>query len=183
MYALMDNPAVMRYFPNPSPPPLVKVQCMLERQGEHWLRYGYGWWALERLEEAGLIGWCGLQYLLETEETEVAYMLGERFWGQGLAPEAARAALWFGFERLGLKEIVGIVHVRNMRSQRVLAKIGFRHPTPASYFDMACLRSRITRAEYRVRPGETYDLMVPGQTEAGQEETSCEPGAENSGKV
>jgi RimJ/RimL family protein N-acetyltransferase len=183
MYDLMDNPEVMRYFPNPSRPPLVKVRRMLERQDAHWLSHAYGWWALERLEVAGLIGWCGLQSLPDTHETEVAYMLGQRFWGRGLATEAARAALWFGFQRLGLGEIVGIVHVQNVRSQRVLAKIGLGQPAPATYFDIPCLRSSIKGAEYRVRPGETYKLTVPDQTKAAKEETSSEPGAAGCGMV
>ena len=52
-----------------------------------------------------LIGWNGLQFLPETEEVEVGYLLGKAFWRQGLATEGAKASVRYGFEELGLQTI------------------------------------------------------------------------------
>jgi len=56
-------------------------------------------------------------------------------WGLGLAPEAARASLAFGFEELGLDEIVAMTATPNLRSMRVMEKIGMTRD-PADDFDM-----------------------------------------------
>ena len=53
-----------------------------------------------------MIGFCGLQPLDGTAETEIGWWLAQAWWGKGLATEAARAALRDGFERAGLKRIV-----------------------------------------------------------------------------
>jgi len=94
------------------------------------------------------IGWCGLQYLPETEEVEVAYLLGKAYWGKGIATEAAQASLRYGFEDLGLESIVGIVHLENKASQRVLEKLGLTFVEQANYFGMECYRYLIERSSY-----------------------------------
>jgi ribosomal-protein-alanine N-acetyltransferase len=60
--------------------------------------------------------------------------LSKANWGQGFAPEAARACLDFGFNKLGLDEICAFTAVQNFRSESVMKKIGmekigqFAHP-------------------------------------------------------
>ena len=87
-----------------------------------------------------MLGWNGLQYLPDTEEVEVGYLLSRRHWGQGLATEGAQAALRFGVETLRLGSIVGIVHPENIASQRVLAKAGLTFINEADYFGMHVCR-------------------------------------------
>ncbi len=48
------------------------------------------------------------------------------FWGKGFASQAARASLRFGFEQLGLPEIIAVAVPENIGSQRVMEKIGMR---------------------------------------------------------
>ena len=88
-----------------------RIERLIEFQLKHWQEHNYGWWAvcLSQAHDGGpLIGWAGLQYLPETDETEVGYLLGSAHWGRGLATEAARASVRYGFEKLGLRQIVGI---------------------------------------------------------------------------
>ena len=89
------------------------------------------------------MGWGGLQFLPETNETEVAYCLGKPFWGQGYATEAARESLAYGFHTLQLKEIIGLTHVENKASQNVLLKIGLHLVDRKTYFGMECFRFRV----------------------------------------
>ena len=149
----MEQRDVLRFFPSPLPPPYERVQRLVQEQLEHWQEHGYGWWALEvrrggdaRRRPGAFIGWAGLQYLPETAETEVGYLLDRSYWGRGLATEAARASVLFGFKALELHEIVGIVHPENIASQRVLEKASLSRVERTVYFNMDCYRYVVERS-------------------------------------
>jgi len=76
----------------------------------------------------------------------VAYLLSKAYWGQGLATEGARAGLQYGFEVLGLDQIVGLVHPENRASQRVLEKLGMSFVDRSHYFGLELLRYRLDRS-------------------------------------
>ncbi|WP_116136476.1 GNAT family N-acetyltransferase [Trinickia diaoshuihuensis] len=59
-----------------------------------------------------------------TPAVEIGWRIARSFWGLGYAPEAAAAAIRFGFERLQLPEIVANAGVANEKSMRVMAKLG-----------------------------------------------------------
>jgi len=101
----------------------------LARLIEHQERHGFSFWAVMDRESGLLAGECGL-YLLEGRgpEVELGYSFGTRWWGQGYAVEAARAALDEAFGPLGLERVLAITRPENQRSQRVLERLGF---TPA----------------------------------------------------
>jgi ribosomal-protein-alanine N-acetyltransferase len=141
----MGEKVVLSYFPNQDPPTLAKVEKLVSAQLQHWAEHGYGWWAVVPRGSVELIGWAGLQFLPETNETEVAYLLARPYWGRGLATEAARASLEFGFDRLDLTCIVGIVHPKNIASRRVLEKAGLSLAEQSHYFGMDCLRYVVCR--------------------------------------
>ena len=162
LHEVLGQEGVLRYFPNQNPPALDRVEKFIEAQINHWQEHGFGWWAvnlkkpdMEALPEAGkftLIGWNGLQYLPDTDEVEVGYLLALPFWGCGLAAEGAQPALRMAFEQLNLDEVVGIVHPENAASMRVLEKIGMRLTREAEYFGMPVRRYAIRREDYA--PGE-----------------------------
>jgi len=58
---------------------------------------------------------------------EIGWRLAREHWGNGYASEAAREALRFGFEKLGLEEIVAFTAVANEPSRRVMERIGMTH--------------------------------------------------------
>jgi len=92
---------------------------------------GWGLWAAEVAATDTFIGFVGLNRPLFqahfTPAVEVGWRLAHQYWGCGYATEAARAALGFGFESLGLPEIVSFTNVDNQRSRRVMEKLGMRH--------------------------------------------------------
>src|SRR5438128_232634 len=57
---------------------------------------------------------------------EIGWRLLPEFWNRGFATEAALKSLWFGFEVLKLQEIVSFTAVGNVKSQRVMEKIGMK---------------------------------------------------------
>jgi 3-dehydroquinate dehydratase/shikimate dehydrogenase len=92
---------------------------------------GWGLWAASVPGIADFIGFIGLaKPSFEahfTPAVEVGWRLAFDHWGKGYATEGARAALMYGFETINLPEIVSFTAVQNMRSRRIMEKIGMSH--------------------------------------------------------
>jgi len=101
-------------------------------------QHGYGVWAVELPGGAGFIGYTGLALPAFEAHFMPAVEVGWRFarehWGHGYATEAAQAAVADGFSRVGLNEIVSFTVPANVRSRRVMERIGMTHD-PADDFD------------------------------------------------
>ena len=128
--AMNADPEVMRFFPAP------KSRTESDQQFDHFARHfeehGYSINACDTLADGSFVGAIGLARL-ETDlrealpgrpEVEIGWRFHKRFWGQGLAPEGARAWLDFAWTVLALPEVVAITHVHNLPSRRVMEKIG-----------------------------------------------------------
>jgi ribosomal-protein-alanine N-acetyltransferase len=143
LYQIYKTEGVLQYFPNPVPPPLEKVERFIAGQGTHWEKHGYGNWGVLLEGKDEIIGWAGLQYLPELEETEVGFLLDRPFWGRGYATESALASLRFGFERFNLDHIIALVHPENLASQRVVEKCGLTYVDALTLWGIELLRYRI----------------------------------------
>jgi len=112
--------------------------AFVDRIEAHFELHGFGFWAVEPREAERLSGFVGLSIprfeMNFTPCVEVGWRLAHRDWGKGFATEAARAVLSFGFEQLGLDEIVSFTIPANRRSRRVMERIGMTHD-PADDFD------------------------------------------------
>ena len=142
-HRILNEPNILQYFPRTDPPDMERVQGLIERQLTHWEEHNLGWWAVIPHGQEELIGWNGLQYLPETGEVEVGYLLSRQVWGRGYATEGAQASLKFGFETLGLSQIIGLTHPENTASQHVLEKCGLSYVAQKEYFGMQLLRYAI----------------------------------------
>jgi RimJ/RimL family protein N-acetyltransferase len=126
--AMNADPAVMEHFPSvkSSEESLKEFQSIQD----HFQKRGYGFWAVSEKQGSRFIGFIGLRYidfdLPFTPAVEIGWRLAKAFWGKGYATEGAMAALKFGFDELLLKEIVSFTAKSNVRSQRVMEKIGMR---------------------------------------------------------
>lgn len=148
LHCILSGEGVLRYFPRTDPPSRERVQRLVMGILSHWQERGYGLWAVESQSNGELIGRCGLQYLPDTEEVEVDFVLGKKFWGHGFATEAGRASLRYGFEDLKLARVVGIVHTENAASRRVLEKLGLEVVEQRNFWGMDCYRYAIERSAY-----------------------------------
>jgi RimJ/RimL family protein N-acetyltransferase len=129
--ALNADPAVMRWVTPNRPLRPEESAELLDRIVRHWDEHGFGLWALVPREEPwACIGFAGLaipSFLPAVlPAVEVGWRLAPQWWGRGLATEAARASVDYGFERLGLRSIVSIIDARNDRSLAVAARLGMR---------------------------------------------------------
>ena len=90
-------------------------------------------WATVYKPEGRYIGRCGIYPHFDADakpipdEGVLAFYLARPYWGRGLATEAGRGFLRFGFTELGLTRIVATVQVGNQASVRVLKKLGLPH--------------------------------------------------------
>ncbi|TWD84217.1 RimJ/RimL family protein N-acetyltransferase [Kribbella amoyensis] len=104
---------------------------------EEFDQRGYGWWAVEVRETGEFVGFAGLDRVedhLPFTGIEIGWRLARSAWGHGYATEAARAVLAFGFDTLGLPEILALTTATNLRSQAVMRRIGMTRD-PADDFD------------------------------------------------
>ena len=81
-----------------------------------------GMWATVLKAENRYIGYCGVY-----GQGVLGYYLARPYWGRGLATEAARALVEFGFRELGLARIRASVEVGNDASRHILETLGFVH--------------------------------------------------------
>jgi RimJ/RimL family protein N-acetyltransferase len=130
------DPAVMEHFPavlgkEESDALASRIQSQLEH-------HGWGLWAVEIPRVTPFAGFIGL----DTPEfdahftpcTEIGWRLARAFWGRGYASEGAEAVLEFAFDTLGLDEIVSFTSESNVRSRRVMERIGMSR-NPLDDFD------------------------------------------------
>jgi len=128
------DPVVMEHLT--APLPRADSDSFVDRMLTHWAERGYGLWAVEVGGDfAGFVGLSPATFEAPfTPAVEVGWRLDRPFWGSGLASEGARAALAFGFDEVGLDEILSWTAVTNHRSWRVMQRLGmqregeFEHP-------------------------------------------------------
>lgn len=131
--AVNADPAVMATIG----PVLTREQAdaFVDRMIAHWAEHGLGLWCVE--VDGECIGFTGLAVprfeAWFTPCVEVGWRLASAHWGHGYAPEAARAALAFGFDERGLDEIVSFTAVINHKSRRVMEKLGMTRDPMADF--------------------------------------------------
>ena len=93
-------------------------------------KFQYTFWAVEEKISEQLVGFVGLQALMDAlpfaPGVEIGWRLAYPFWGKGYATEAAIAVVEYAFTALGINEIVSYTVPANVRSQRVMEKIGMQ---------------------------------------------------------
>jgi len=106
----------------------VEARRAIARMRRHWRTRGFGEWAVEDKATGTLLGQVGFvhhaDWRADRSRVEVGWMLTRSAWGRGFASEAATAALAHGFDTLALERIVSITRPENVRSERVMQRIG-----------------------------------------------------------
>ena len=123
---LNSDPRVCEFLPNvlsqeETLTSVIKIQS-------HFKKHAFGLFAVELISTKTFIGFVGLKYFSFdshfTPSVELAWRLSWENWGQGLATEAAQKVTQYGFETLGLPEILAITAKNNQGSRRVMEKLG-----------------------------------------------------------
>jgi RimJ/RimL family protein N-acetyltransferase len=126
---------------------------------------GFGLFAIERRQDGRLLGFVGAMMLPWAPDPypEIGWRLAREGWGQGYATEAAREAMRFAFDDVGSDALVSYTTVTNVRSRRVMEKLGmarlddtapydFLHPgVPEGHPLRPHVAYRLTRADWQAR--------------------------------
>lgn len=137
-FAAMNADAdVMEFFPEM----LTHEQSLkfMQRLSQQLAKNNYTYFAVDTLEDGQFIGFIGLhEQTYEAPFTpcvDIGWRLTKAAWGKGYATEGAKRCLEYAFETLGLEQIYSIASVINVKSIRVMEKIGmqkkvatFEHP-------------------------------------------------------
>ena len=153
--AMNADPEVMRYFPAPLTRP--ESDRFADYVEQRFADLGWGLWAVD--VAGGFAGFVGLNpvppQLPAAPGVEIGWRLARPFWGHGYATEAARRVVDFGFGEAGLAELVSFTTTGNLRSQRVMLRLGMTRD-PAGDFDHPLVPADWPGRRhvlYRLRPG------------------------------
>ena len=147
---IMGDHEVGKWFPKGTGYTREEAEKSLDSILKHWDNHGFGIWAMTGKERESLLGRCGLNLITETSEVELDFVVARSFWGRGYATEAAKAALAYGFDVIGLGRIIALAKPENISSRRVIEKTGMRYVKNAEYWGITCAYYSISRrAELR----------------------------------
>src|SRR5215207_3560237 len=126
LFALYKEPNVRKYFPEGTLTYEETKEELAWIIDVYYGQYGYGLWATIYKETGEFIGRAGLlPWTIENrQEVEVAYLLAEKFWRQGLGTEVAQAIVQYGFEHLKLSRLICMMYPENIGSVKVAENMG-----------------------------------------------------------
>lgn len=139
-----SDKAVRQYLWGDAPVDMEAVSQVVHTSDSDFGLHGHGLWAL-RTEDNSLVGVCGLRGNKDLEWPELLYSLKPRYWGKGLAKEAAAGVLQHAFDSLDAKRIVARKDADNLASNRVLRRLGMialDEPGRSSYVSVTPARFR-----------------------------------------
>jgi RimJ/RimL family protein N-acetyltransferase len=152
--AMNADPRVVEHLPGPMT--REASDAFVARIAANFVARGFDVFAVEIPGVAPMIGFVGLTVpRFESAFTpcvEIGWRVAPEHWGRGYATEAARASLEFGFTHLALDEIVSFTVPANVRSRRVMERIGMTHD-PRDDFEHPALPEG-----HRLRPHVLYRI-------------------------
>ena len=159
-YRINQDPKVLEFLRGPLT--MQQVKDFINFVNQQFEKIGYTLWAAEEKSSGKLMGFIGLDPLKWEAPfgpcVEIGWRLGSEFWGKGYATEGAKAALDYGFNKCGLNEIVSFTVPANIRSLRIMEKIGmhrdlkgdFAHPKlPADHPLSRHVLYRLKKEQYK----------------------------------
>jgi RimJ/RimL family protein N-acetyltransferase len=123
--AIFCAPEVMRFIPAGTFAPDA-VPRILDRMIERDARDGFGVWPVVEKASGRVIGECGITYIPETTDVEIAWLFSRAAWGKGFASEAARAVLAHALGTIGLARVYALVVPENKASIALANRLGMR---------------------------------------------------------
>jgi RimJ/RimL family protein N-acetyltransferase len=145
---IFSDPAVVRYSGGRSPTVEEVRDGIRKHISSHYSDHGFGLLAAELRETEEVVGRVGFltTEIDESADAELHYHLAPGAWGNGLATEAVRAVLDWGFGDRHLSRVIAAIHPDNHASRRVAEKCGL------TYWREVELPGAGTFQVYEVRP-------------------------------
>ncbi len=131
MFSMDSDPEVHRYLGNRPYQAPSESRDDISFIRQQYAAHGIGRWAMLLKEDGDFVGWTGFKRITEPvnghiNHLDFGYRLARRHWSKGLATEGGRAALDFGIDMLGFRDIYAMTDVENGASRHILESLGFR---------------------------------------------------------
>ena len=126
--SLWGDPDVARYICAAGVFTDEEIENRLHLEISNYENYRIQYFPMFEKETNEFIGCCGLRpFEGQTDILEIGFHLKKKFWGKGMAKEAASAMIGYGFHDLHVKELRAGHNPNNVASRKLLAKLGFQY--------------------------------------------------------
>lgn len=129
-FEMNNNPNVNKFLRNPI---TTKIETgkYIQKIIDEYNKNGIGRYAVILKENNKLIGFSGLKYRSQEENNyinfyDIGYRFSEEYWNKGYATEATFFWIDYGFNEMNLSEIYACAEDKNLASNNLLKKIGFK---------------------------------------------------------
>jgi RimJ/RimL family protein N-acetyltransferase len=123
LIVLHEDPLVRRFFGAQT---RAEIEEWVGRAEDEWAERGHGRLTLLDRESGTFLGRCGLKYWPQFDEVEVGWVLAPAARGRGLATEAGRACLEWGFRDFALPYVTAMISPDNDASTAVARRLGMK---------------------------------------------------------
>ncbi len=134
VFEFASNPEVQKFTGDVLSRTLSEVEQIISNV---WLsdykKYGYGRFAVIHKADNKIIGFNGIKYLSDIDQTDLGYRFLPEYWGKGIATESSKAIINYAFKNHKIDEMIGFVMLENPASSAVLKKLGFSFSKLAPY--------------------------------------------------
>lgn len=154
MFELDSNPIVHKYLGNKPVKTIEESKKQINNIRNQYVNQGIGRWAAIEKSSGDFIGWSGLKLNFEERMNnkinfyDVGYRFIPRYWGKGYATESALALLYYAFNTMKLKIVVGMAEVENIASNKVLGKIGLKYINDFPYENIIASWYELKKEDY-----------------------------------
>ncbi len=131
MFELDSDREVHRYLGNNPVKTMEEIEDGINFIRQQYVDNGIGRWAIIYKETNDFVGWAGLKYITEPINNHIGYYdlgyrLIKRFWGKGIATEAACVSLKYAFDELNVREVYAMADCENVASNKILRNAGLQ---------------------------------------------------------
>jgi RimJ/RimL family protein N-acetyltransferase len=154
LHRLWIDPGVRKFLWDDQIIPRETAVAVVESNIDSFATHDFGLWAIFFKNDPKLIGFGGLRHFTEdgseNEEVEILYGVAPEHWGKGIAPEAAREVLRYGFEGLKLANIYAGADPPNVASFRVIEKLGMKFARKTMVNGLEAIYYLMNRDDYKI---------------------------------
>jgi len=142
--AMVGDEDQMRFYPRPKTRD--EASAWIDRNVSLYEERGFGFWFMESVVSSDFLGYCGIRPHEELSDIEMGWHTNKRFWGQGLATEAATACRDLAFDRFDIPRLIAIIHPQHIASRRVAENLGMHPERETLLDDYPCIVYAIERS-------------------------------------
>lgn len=154
---LLNTPAVMEHLGGVQPRDVIAAKHAAARAS--FAAHGFGFMIIEERATGEIVGHCGLRHVAHPlapnpEDHEIGWLVREDRWRLGLAFEAMRAVIDWGFAAFAAPRIVAITVQNNVGSWRLMEKLGMERRPELDFNDPAMSPAYSPAIQYAISLGQ-----------------------------